>query len=75
MPLRSCAPKVVKLEQVTHELPSTLCNHDTVRLCNALEARCKVRRLAYDCLLLGSARSDQVADNHKPCRDADTGLK
>ena len=46
---------------------------DAVRLCDALQASGKVRRLAYDGLLLRSARADQVADNHQPGRNADTG--
>ena len=56
-----CA-KVLKLEEVPHELPSALRNDHAVRLSNALQARRKVRRLANDCLLLRSARSDQIAD-------------
>ena len=75
MPLRSCRPKVLKLEQIADELSRTLRNDDAVRLCNALQARRKVRRLAYDCLLLRSARADQIADNHQSRRDADTGLE
>ena len=74
MPLRSCAPKVLKLEQVAHELPSALRNDHAVRLCNALQARRKVRRLAYDGLLLRSARADQVADDHQSRCDADARL-
>jgi hypothetical protein len=35
----------------------------------------KVRRFANDCLLLRSTRSDQVADNDQPCRNADTRLQ
>ena len=55
MPLRSLCTKVLKLEQVAHELSSALRNDDAVRLRNALQARGKVRRLADDCLLLRSA--------------------
>ena len=67
--------KVVKLKQVAHELSRALCNHDAVRLRNALQARGKVRRLAHDGLLLRSARSDQVADNHQTRCDADARLQ
>ena len=62
--------KVLKLEQVAHELSRALRNDHAVRLCNALQARGKVRRLADDGLLLRSARADQVADNHQPRCDA-----
>src|SRR5580700_9164955 len=40
--------KVLKLEQIVHELPSALSNDHAVRLRNALQASRKVRRLAYD---------------------------
>ena len=73
--LKVVAPKVLKLEQVAHELPSALRNHHPVRLRNALQSRRKVRCLANDGLLLRSARADQIADNHEPCSDAYTGLK
>ena len=62
--------KVLKLEQIAHELPSALRNHDAVRLCNALQACRKVRRLAYDGLLLRSTRTDQIADYHQSRCDA-----
>jgi hypothetical protein len=39
-----------------------------------LQARSKIWRLAYDGLLLGSARADQIADNHQTCRNADTSV-
>ena len=67
--------KVLKLEQIAHELPGALRNDHAVRLCNALQARRKVRRLANDGLLLRSARSDQVADDHQTRCDADTRLQ
>ena len=41
----------------------------------ALQARREVRRLADDAALLRLARSDQVADDNQPGRDADTGLQ
>src|SRR5262249_34367917 len=64
-----CA-KVFKLEQIAQELPSALGNNDVVQLRNALQARRKVRRLAYDSLLLRSARADQLADDHQTRCDA-----
>ena len=66
--------KVLKLEQIAHELARALRNDHAVRLCNALQACRKVRRLANDGLLLRSARADQVADDHQTRRDADTRL-
>ena len=73
--LEVLCPEVLKLEQIAEELSRALGNDDAVRLCNALQARRKVRRLAYDGLLLRSARSDQVADDHQSRCDADTGLQ
>ena len=75
MPLRSLCAEVLKLEQIAEELPRALSDDDAVRLCNALQARRKVRRLADDRLLLSRTRSDQVADDHQPGRDADAGLQ
>jgi hypothetical protein len=66
--------QVLKLEQVTHELPTAFRYDDAVRLPNALKARCKIRRLAYDGLLLRSAGPDEVTDDHETRGDADTGL-
>ena len=37
--------------------------------------RCKVRRLTDDSALLRLSRSDQVADNDQPRRNADPGLE
>ena len=56
--------------QVTDEPASALCNEDAVRLRNTLQARRKVRGLAYDGLLLRSAGPNQVADDYKACCDA-----
>ena len=75
MPLRSFGSEVLKLEQIAEELSRALGDDHAVRLGNALQARRKVRRLADDCLLLRSARPDQVADDHQPGRNADTGLQ
>jgi hypothetical protein len=63
-------PQVLKLEQIAHELPCALSNDHTVRLRNALQARRKVRCLAYDGLLLRSGGADQIADDHQPRCDA-----
>jgi hypothetical protein len=46
-----------------------------VRLCNALKARSEVRGLAYDGLLLRSARADQITKDDQPGRNPDTSLQ
>ena len=51
-------PQVLKLKQGADEPASALRNHHAVWLCNALQARRKVRRLANDGLLLRRARAD-----------------
>jgi hypothetical protein len=40
-----------------------------------LPARCEVRRLPHNRLLLSRARSDQVAHGDQPSRNADTGVQ
>ena len=50
-------------------------NHHRVRLRNALQACSKVRCLANDCLLLRSARPDQITDDHQAGRNADARLQ
>jgi hypothetical protein len=67
--------KVFKLEQVSHEPSSALRNDDTAGLGNPLQPCRKVRRLAYDSLVLRSARPDQVADDHEAGCDADARLQ
>jgi hypothetical protein len=67
--------KVVKLEQVAEELSRALRNDHAVGLRDALQARCKVRGLPYDCLLLRRARSDQIADHDQSGRNADADLE
>jgi hypothetical protein len=58
-------PNVLKLEQVAHELPSTLRNDHGVGLRHALQTRRNVRRLANDGLLLRSAGADQITNDHQ----------
>src|SRR5262249_32894691 len=67
--------EVVELEQIANEPSGAFGNHDAVWLCNALQACRKVWRLTHDCLLLRSARPDQITDNHKPRRDAHSSLQ
>ena len=67
--------QVLKLEHIAQELPRALRNDHAVRLRNALQACRKIRRLANDCLLLRSARPDQVTDAPPTCRNADARLQ
>ena len=48
MPLRSFAPRSSSSNRLPSEFAGTFGNDDTVWLRNALQARSKVRRLAYD---------------------------
>ena len=75
MPLRSLAPKVLKLEEIAEKLPRALGDDHLFGSAIALQARREVRRLADDAALLRLARSDQVADDDQPGCDADAGLQ
>jgi hypothetical protein len=46
-----------------------------VRLSDALQARCKVRRLTDDAALLRLSQSDQIADYDQASGDTDAGLQ
>jgi hypothetical protein len=74
MPFRSAlqvlCSQILKLEQIADELSRVLRNDHAVRLGNALQARCKVWRLADNSLLLRSARTDQIADDYQSRCDA-----
>jgi hypothetical protein len=67
--------KVVKVKEIANELSRTFGNDHSVWFRNALQACRKVRRLAYDGLLLRSTRPDQITDYHQSRCDADTGLE
>ena len=67
--------KVLQLEQIAEKPSRAVGNDDGVRLGQGMQARRKVRRLADDATLLCLPRSDQVADDHQPGRDADTALQ
>ena len=75
MPLRSCAPRSCKIEQIAEELSRALSDDHRVRLGNALQTCRKVRRLADNRLLLSSTRSDQIADYDQPGGNAHAGLQ
>ena len=64
MPFRSFAPRSSSSNRLPTSFRVLSAIDNAVRLRNALQARRKVRRLAYDCLLLRSARPDQIADDH-----------
>src|SRR5260370_33268385 len=67
--------EVFKVEQIAQELPCRFSDDYGVRLCDALQTRRKVRRLAHNGLFLRSSRPDQIAHDHKPCGDAYASLK
>ena len=69
------APRSCKLEQIAEELSRTFRNDHSVRLCNALQARRKVGRLADDATLLRFARSDQITDDDEASGNPDSDLK
>ena len=73
--LEVLGPEVLQLEQIAEKFSRGLGNDHHVRLGDPLQARREVRRLADDAALLRLARSDQVADDDQPGRDADTGLQ
>ena len=75
MPLRSFGSEVLQLEQIAEKLSRALGDDDRVRLGDPLQARREVRRLADDAALLRLTRSDQVADDDQPGRNADAGLQ
>jgi hypothetical protein len=54
-------------------VPSALGNYDHVRLRNALQARCEVRGVTDDSLLLRSAGADRVANDHQTRTDVIIG--
>ena len=58
-------PTVLRFEQVAHELAGTFRNHDAVRLRNPCKRAARFG-VSPTMLLLGSARADQVSDDHDP---------
>ena len=56
--------EVLKVEQVAEKFSRAFGDDHHVRLSDALQARCKVRRLADDAALLRLPRPYQVADDH-----------
>ena len=67
--------EVLQLEQIAEQPSRALADDHHVRLCDPLQARREVRRLADDAALLRFPRSDQVADHHQPGGNADAGLQ
>src|SRR5262249_46725702 len=56
-------PKVIELEETAEKSPRAFGDDDHVRFGDALQARRKVRRLAYHAALLRLTRWDQVPDH------------
>jgi Fumarylacetoacetate (FAA) hydrolase family len=67
--------EILKLEQTAKKPSRALGDDDHVRLGDALQARREVRRFTNDAALLRLPRSDQVADDDQPGRNADTSLQ
>ena len=75
MPLRSLCPEVLQPEEIAEKSSRAFGDDDHVRLGDALQARCKVRRLADNAALLRLPRSDQVANHDQPGCNSDPGLQ
>ena len=63
-------PELIELEQVAQQFPGVLGDDDAVRLGDSLQARGAIRRLADDGRLARIPRSEKIADDHDPGRDA-----
>ena len=68
-------PEVLELKQIAKKSPGSFGDDHHVRLGDPLQARGEVRRLTDDAVLLRLPRSDQVADDNEPSRNADAGLQ
>src|SRR5271167_3217975 len=73
--LEILCPEILKLEQITEQPSRPLSNDHHVRLGDPLQTRSEVWRLANDAALLRFPRTDQVADDHQPGRNADPCLQ
>jgi hypothetical protein len=67
--------EVFKLEEVAEKSARALRDDHRVRFGDALQSSCEVWGRPDHCLLLSSARTNQVTNNDKPSRDADAGLQ
>src|SRR5271166_4830181 len=65
--------EVLQLEEIAEQAPRAFGDDHHVRLGDALKTGREVWRLADDAALLRFARTDQVADDDQPGRDADPG--
>jgi hypothetical protein len=63
------------IKQASDQPPRSLRDDDRVGFGEPLQPRGEIGRLANDGLLLGGARSDQVADDGKPGRQTDADLQ
>jgi len=68
-------PKVLQLKEIAEQPSRAFGDDDHARLRDPLQARSKVRGLAYDAALLCFTRTEEVTHHHEPGRDPDTGLQ
>src|SRR5262249_17521082 len=68
-------PEVLQLKEIADKSARAVADDDRVRLGDPLQARSEVRRLANDAALLRLPRPGEIADNHQPRRNSDTGLQ
>src|SRR6516225_11958888 len=74
--LKVSGTEVLKLEEIAEKSARRVCNDHRVWLGNPLQTSCKVWCLANDAAFVRLARSShQIAHNHEPGRDANTGLQ
>ena len=67
-------PEVLKLEQIAQQFSCALGYDYRVRFSHRLKARSKVRGFTDNPEFLRLSRSDQVANDNEPGRNADPGL-
>src|SRR5215471_19756281 len=74
--LKVSGTEVLQLEEVAKKPARCFGNDHRVWLGRPLQPRCKVRCLANDAAFVRFARSShQIAHNHEPSGDANTGLQ
>jgi hypothetical protein len=63
-PFQTLRPEIVELEQAAEQAAGRAADDHAARLRQRLQARGEVRGLTDDRFFLGSAITDQVANNH-----------
>ena len=66
---------VLQIKEATKQFPCALGDYDRVRLSKCLQTRRKVGSLADDYVLLSRTTPNQIANDHQPGRNANTGLE